>query len=211
MLPSGDEVMKFAEIFRYVIDNYEPEFWWFESFDFLRRLALTGLMVVLVPGSALQSFIGVLIALGGLIAYLQWKPFVEDTSDWVAVCCQLSTFFVFLSALMIQVNAVAHRNGFAAVLSVVTLMPAFISMCIGYHTCRVAWMDTAEDTAEAEFEDPGLSIVRENEMARREREREIEEEVRRRSDEDLDPESLIPVSLLSRGAPPLDMEQPDAP
>ena len=170
-----------------MIDNYEPEYWWFECFDFLRRLALTGLMVLLVPGSALQGFIGVLIALGGLIAYLEWKPFIEDASDWVAVSCQISTFFVFLSALMIQVNAVSHRKGFAALLSVVTLVPAFISMCVGFRAFRVAWKEESADSSSSEAPVPG-------------------------KDHAANPESS-PTSPLEPDAPPqeeptLDVEQP---
>ena len=83
-------------------DNYEPQYWWFECFDYVRRLALTGLMVIVLPGSALQGFIGVLIALGGLLSYNTFNPFVEDASDRLAMAAQLVTFFVFLSALMIH-------------------------------------------------------------------------------------------------------------
>ena len=115
------ELVSAAQLFHFMYDNYEPRYWWFECFDYLRRLALTGLMVIILPGSALQGFIGVLIALGGLLAYNTCKPFVEDASDYLAMAAQLSTFFVFLSALMIQVDAVYHRKGFGVLLIICLL------------------------------------------------------------------------------------------
>jgi len=90
-------------------------------------------MVILKPGTALQGFIGVLIAVGGLFCYIQFKPFKEDASDWIGVTAQLSTFFVFQSALMIQVDAVHYRKALAQLLLLVTLVPPFIGFCWAGH------------------------------------------------------------------------------
>jgi len=136
--PKADELFSFAQLYHFMYDNYEPQYWWFECFDYLRRLALTGLMVVIAPGTALQGFIGVLIALGGLMSYTILNPFVEDASDRLAMGAQLATFFIFLSALMVQVDAVYHRSGFAVLLVVVTFVPPFISVCSAFHAFHSA-------------------------------------------------------------------------
>merc|ERR1712176_649414 len=49
------------ELFAFMYDNYEPEYWWFECFDYIRRLLLTGILVVFEPGSATQGLFGVLV------------------------------------------------------------------------------------------------------------------------------------------------------
>ena len=126
--PKGDEIFSFAQLFHFMYDNYEPQYWWFECFDYVRRLALTGLMVIVLPGSALQGFIGVLIALGGLLSYNTFNPFVEDASDRLAMAAQLATFFVFLSALMIQVDVVYHHKGFGA-LPRSSRLPPVVALC----------------------------------------------------------------------------------
>ena len=95
-------------------------------------------MVVIAPGTALQGFIGVLIALGGLLSYNTFNPFVEDASDRLAMSAQLATFFIFLSALMVQVDAVYHRSGFAVLLVVVTFVPPLISVCSAFHAFHSA-------------------------------------------------------------------------
>ena len=32
------ELVSFAQLFHFMYDNYEPKYWWFECFDYLRRL-----------------------------------------------------------------------------------------------------------------------------------------------------------------------------
>jgi hypothetical protein len=116
------------DLLLFLYDNYEPQYWWFECFDYVRRLALTGLMVVIVPGSALQSFLGVVIALGGLVVYVYTNPFVEDASDLLAIATQLSTFFFFLAALMRKVDVDDHKSWYKAVLFITTLVPPVIAL-----------------------------------------------------------------------------------
>jgi len=89
--PEDGALFSFAELYYFMYDNYEPQYWWFECFDYLRRLALTGLMVIVLPGSALQGFIGVLIALGGLLSYNTFQPFV-DLAQTRPDCCRLNSF-----------------------------------------------------------------------------------------------------------------------
>ena len=80
---------------------------------------------------------------------------------------QLATFFVFLSALMIQVNVVYHRRGFAALLTVVTFVPPFISLCGAFHSFYRAMKEpdpasaghTTPPCVRASFQDLNLEIL----------------------------------------------------
>jgi hypothetical protein len=128
------------DLLLFLYDNYEPRYWWFECFEYMRRLALTGLMVVIVPGSALQSFLGLVIALGGLVVYVYTNPFVEDMSDLLAIATQLSTFFVFLAALMLKVDVEDHKSWYKVVLFTTTLVPPVISL---YFTCTGMYSDAS--------------------------------------------------------------------
>ena len=161
--PEGDEIFSFAQLFHFMYDNYEPQYWWFECFDYVRRLALTGLMVIVLPGSALQGFIGVLIALGGLLSYNTFNPFVEDASDRLAMAAQLATFFVFLSALMIQVDVVYHRKGFDALLVVVTFVPPVVALCSALHAFHGTMKEVEPDSKAAEGSSPPTKSARSSE------------------------------------------------
>ena len=90
-----------------------------------------------------------LIALGGLLSYNTFNPFVEDASDRLAMGTQLATFFVFLAALMVQVDAVYHRSGFAVLLVVVTFVPPLISVCSAFHAFHSAMKQMEPDSPKA--------------------------------------------------------------
>ena len=57
----------------------------------------TGLMVVIVPGSALQSLLAVIIAFFAVMAYVFIRPFAVSSNDYLAMVTQASTFYTFLA------------------------------------------------------------------------------------------------------------------
>ena len=122
------------ELFAFMYQNYEPEYWWFECFDYIRRLMLTGILVVLKEGSAAQGLFGVLVALFGTQIYSWTRPFPEDAGDRLAETAQWSTFFTFLAALMILLNVEAdssfHREVFAVLLVAIQFMPLVIGAAV---------------------------------------------------------------------------------
>ena len=123
------------ELFGFMYDNYEPEYWWFECLDYIRRLLLTGILVVFEPGSATQGLFGVLVALFGTQVYSWTRPFPENAGDRLAESAPWSTFFTFLAALMILVNVDAANSAeqtfFGVLLIVIQFMPLAIGTCVG--------------------------------------------------------------------------------
>ena len=84
----------------FLFDSYEPGCMYFEVFECIRKLLLTGMMTFFYPGTASQIAIGLLIAFASAIFYSHFKPFVEDHDDLVSEVTQCQTFFVLLTALM---------------------------------------------------------------------------------------------------------------
>ena len=98
------------------------------------------------------------------------------------MAAQLSTFFVFLSALMVQVDAVHHQAHFADCLTVVTFVPPLIGLCSALHALRVVMIEPAkEHTSKSPASADGAA----------------------------DPESS-PASPLARNAPPQEDEEAPA-
>ena len=117
------------ELLAYMYGNYEPEYWWFECFDYIRRLLLTGILTLFEEGTAAQAIFGVLVALAGTQIYAWTSPFVNARGDLQATVTQWATFFDFLAALLIllDVSAKGAINGFYdALLIFVTLVPAVV-------------------------------------------------------------------------------------
>ena len=49
--------------FKFLFDAYEPQMWWWEVFECLRRLMLTGMLIFCLDGTAGQIVIGMLLSL----------------------------------------------------------------------------------------------------------------------------------------------------
>ena len=54
-----------------------------------------------------------------------------------------------MSALMVQVDAVYHRSGFAVLLVVITFVPPLISLCSAFHAFYCVMKDPPEPDSEA--------------------------------------------------------------
>ena len=83
---------------------YEPSCWWFEVFECMRRLSLTGLIIFVYPDSPTQTVVAMLLAIISIKIYAWQQPFVDDSDDFLAEVTQYSIFFTLLSALIIKVD-----------------------------------------------------------------------------------------------------------
>ena len=120
------------EIEKSLYESYQPEYWWFECFDYIRRLLLTGILVVLDHGTAAQGLFGTLVALAGVQIYSWTRPLAEFPGNCLAQAAQWTTFFTFLAALLILLDVSAdtafHRDVFAALLIAIQFMPLLIGI-----------------------------------------------------------------------------------
>jgi hypothetical protein len=60
--------------------NYDPDCWYFELIELLRKVVLTSLLVFIAPDTPLQSAMGVLFAVFFLILYAYAAPYVHTVS-----------------------------------------------------------------------------------------------------------------------------------
>uniref|UniRef100_A0A7S1UI10 EGF-like domain-containing protein n=1 Tax=Phaeomonas parva TaxID=124430 RepID=A0A7S1UI10_9STRA len=84
---------------RFLLENYEPEFWWFEILESFRRLSLTALPLFFPTGSVSQQVVGVLAAVVFMVIYLLTKPYVGDGDDALAALSQFIIFVVMVYGL----------------------------------------------------------------------------------------------------------------
>ena len=57
----------------FLYGSYEPKYWWFEVFETLRKLALTGFLVFLAPGTAAQVSFSMIMCIGAMRVYAGCK------------------------------------------------------------------------------------------------------------------------------------------
>jgi len=81
-------------------DSYVKDCWWFEIFECLRRLSLTGVLAFVAPGSPSQIVFAILLALVSIAMYTHRKPFEREQDDALAIVSQWSIFFTLFAALL---------------------------------------------------------------------------------------------------------------
>ena len=73
---------------KFLFEAYEPRCWWFEVFETLRRLILTGGQIFLKPGTASQIILNILICMVSMRIYAKFEPFIDFNHDRLAEAAQ---------------------------------------------------------------------------------------------------------------------------
>ena len=76
-------------IFVHRFDRYEPGFWYYEIFVLIKKMLLTGAIMVIAPGSSAQLLIAILIVLFFMLSVLKMGPFEADADYWLSFCTSL--------------------------------------------------------------------------------------------------------------------------
>jgi hypothetical protein len=70
---ANEEEHQSLKALSFLYGSYEPKYWWFEVFETLRKLALTGFLVFLAPGTAAQVTISIFMCMGAMRIYAGCK------------------------------------------------------------------------------------------------------------------------------------------
>ena len=111
---------------------YEPKRYYFECFETLRKLALTGFLVFLVPGTASQIVISMIMCMFSMRVYSGCKPFIRNSHDRFSEVAQWQLFFTMLGALAMKVNLEGEnwqsKKMFDLTLTLLQVVPAAITL-----------------------------------------------------------------------------------
>ena len=99
-IPNNPELNSIQFLFK----EYEPYYWWYEIFECMRRLMLTGGSVMFMEGSATQVVCGTLMALLAIHVYSICQPFIEDENDVLALGAQWGIFFTLFAGLLLKLQ-----------------------------------------------------------------------------------------------------------
>ncbi|GMH49607.1 hypothetical protein TrRE_jg13279 [Triparma retinervis] len=114
----------------FLYGSYEPKYWWFEVFETLRKLALTGFLVFLAPGTAAQVLFSLVMCINAMRVYSVKKPFIEDFNDRFSEIAQWQLFYTLLAALAMKVNLdnenLQDKGYFDLLLTLLQFMPALL-------------------------------------------------------------------------------------
>ena len=66
---ANEEKHKTLKALSFLYGSYEPKYWWFEVFETLRKLGLTGFLVFLAPGTAAQVLFSLVMCINAMRVY----------------------------------------------------------------------------------------------------------------------------------------------
>jgi len=82
--------------------QYEPEYWYFEIVQMMRKMILTGGLMVFKPGSPIQIVAGVLVCFFYLVLWINTKPFVMEDEDRLEQVASVQLFVSLLLGLILK-------------------------------------------------------------------------------------------------------------
>ena len=107
--------------------GYEMRCYAFEVFESLRKIALLGIPVELLPGSAAQLICGLLICFITAIMYSKYAPYVDPKDDLLAQLCQLSLFFSLAASIALKMDYDSSKDALGVLLILMLAVPPLVS------------------------------------------------------------------------------------
>lgn len=108
----------------FLVQSYKPRYWWMEIFNAGYKVAITGVIVFFVPGTATQIVIALLVSLIALAVQGETHAYVEDGDNRLATMSSWAITLSLLAALFEFVDTSEEnqtsRQAFDAALVVTT-------------------------------------------------------------------------------------------
>jgi hypothetical protein len=102
------------EEFGFLYAGYEQRYWWWEVVECFRKVALTGVITFITPGTPAQLFAAVLLAQFFIVAYARQAPYVAHSDDDLQLIAQLQVWFVAISGLAVKLSGGGGGGGGAS-------------------------------------------------------------------------------------------------
>jgi hypothetical protein len=92
----GKDIARLA----FITEMYEPQHFWFEIFECVRKLLLTGIPVFVLQGSSSQIALCMLVVMLSIAVYSHYKPFLADADDNLATFAQWALLMTLFAGLL---------------------------------------------------------------------------------------------------------------
>ena len=119
---------------RFLFDVYKPSCWWYECFNCLVRVSLSGILTT-IDDVNLRCATGVLVAVTSLAVQNSLQPYHDRLTNALATSCQVALFLVFLMGLLLN-NGLHVTFGVTVVL--VGAVAATLAVTVYGHLYEVA-------------------------------------------------------------------------
>ena len=85
-----------------LFQQYEPSFWYWECIEMIRKLMLTGGLVLAADGSSAQFLIAQIISLLYLVLVIRKLPYENDMDDVLQTIASVSILFTLMAGFAMK-------------------------------------------------------------------------------------------------------------
>jgi hypothetical protein len=101
--------------------------------ELFRKLALTGLIIFIKPGSAAQLAMGCIISLFFTVMYAKLVPYSDPDDDMLQLLCNLVIFANFFFGLLLKMEVGENDDTFTQIVFVMQLVPLVLGCIIIFY------------------------------------------------------------------------------
>lgn len=141
---------------QFLYSSYKRKYWWWEILETFQRLFLTGILVLIAQGSAMQIVIGALMTLLFLFFYAKYEPFLDELMLSIKIISNWQIFFVFWLALLIKANFGSLNPSMLGILLILAL---FMNLFHDFLKFFWAIISQSEYFSHSNFEDEIFSPI----------------------------------------------------
>jgi hypothetical protein len=117
-----------------LFDAYKPSLWWWEIVETVSRLLITGILILIVQGSAVQVITGCCFALAIVKMHDTAQPFLDPSLSAVKGLSLWQIFGVFFIAMLLKAD---FPSVDVIALDVVLVLVIFVNLLLD--VCTVLW------------------------------------------------------------------------
>jgi len=119
-------------------DPYKPEFWHWEVVETTRRLAMTGLLSIIEPGTFTQITTGLIMAAVYTIVLSKLEPYAEKRDTHVAILSSAMIELTFIASFLMKSQNLVESSyeavGLGVLLVVCSILLVVLFVCWGWNS-----------------------------------------------------------------------------
>ena len=100
----------YAAVTNAVSSQFEPQCWWMPVFEQYRKLAITGITILLGAGSVDQLIFGMVVAIMAALVYFAVQPYKDFSDDLYSMLAHFQVVLVILWSLLVKMNKVMRAS-----------------------------------------------------------------------------------------------------
>ena len=87
---------------------YEPRFYWYEIVEVARRLILVGFIIFVEPGTLIQLFVALTVAISMFAGMLFLRPHRDVSNRFLALVASFMTITTLISCIMLRTRTIVE-------------------------------------------------------------------------------------------------------